>query len=82
MASPPDTPTAGTPPRNPGRAFTIAAFSLAGLGLAMFPLGGLVGAICALLARSRGDQPLALLALAASVVSFIASFFVAAWVLG
>jgi hypothetical protein len=77
------TPSAsGAPPRNPGRGFTIVAFILAGLGLAMFPLGGLVGGILAVQGRSRGDHPLALFALAASVVSFIASFFVAAWVLG
>jgi hypothetical protein len=82
MPSSSDAPTSGTPAQNPGRAFTIAAFALAGLGLVMFPLGGLAGGICAALGHSRGDRPLALVALAASVVSFIASFFVAAWVLG
>lgn len=66
----------------PGRPFTLAAFGLALLGLAMFPLGGLVGIVCAAMARNRGEGPLALAALAASIASFVASFFVAGWVLG
>ena len=73
----------GAPPRSreAGRPFTVAAFLLALVGLAMFPLGGLVGIVCAELGRERGDRPLALVAMAASTLSFVLSFVVAAWVL-
>ena len=54
---------------------------LAGLGLAMFPLGGLVGVVCGGIARSKGDGSLGLAAIVASVISFFASFVVAALVL-
>jgi hypothetical protein len=65
----------------PGRAYTIAAFTLALLGLVMFPPGGLTAIVCGALARSRGDRALGVAAIAAGVVSFIASFFIAARVL-
>jgi hypothetical protein len=48
----------------------------------MFPIGGLVGIVCGGIARSKGDGPLGLTAIVASVVSFFASFLVAALVLG
>jgi hypothetical protein len=60
----------------------VAALVLAGLGLAMFPLGGLVGVVCGGIGRSKGDRNLGLVAIAASIVSFFASFLVAAWVIG
>lgn len=68
--------------REAGRPFTAAAFLLALVGLAMFPIGGLVGVVCAELGRARGDRPLALYAMAASLASFVLSFVVASWVLG
>ena len=68
--------------RPEGRSWTIAALVLAGLGLAMFPLGGLVGVVCGAIARSKGDRNLGLVAIVASIVSFFASFVVAAWVIG
>jgi hypothetical protein len=71
--------TSGPPP---GRPWTIAALMLAGLGLAMFPLGGLVGVVCGGIARSKGDHTLGLVAIAVSILSFFASFLVAAWVIG
>ena len=71
--------TGGSPP---GRSWTVAALVLAGLGLAMFPLGGLVGAVCGGIGRSKGDRNLGLVAIVASIVSFFASFLVAAWVIG
>jgi hypothetical protein len=55
---------------------------LAGLGLAMFPLGGLVGVVCGAIGRSKGDRTLGVVAIVASIVSFFASFVVAAWVIG
>jgi hypothetical protein len=66
----------------PGRAYSIAAFVLALLGLVMFPPGGLTAVVCGALARSRGDRILGVAAIVAGIVSFVASFFVAALVLG
>jgi len=66
----------------PGRSWSVAGLVLAGLGLAMFPIGGLVGIVCGGIARSKGDQSLGLAAIVAGVVSFFASFGVAALVLG
>ena len=68
--------------RPEGRSWTVAGLLLAGLGLAMFPPGGLVGIACGAIGRSKGDRDLGLVAIAASVVSFFASFVVAAWVIG
>jgi hypothetical protein len=65
----------------PGRTWSVAGLVLAGLGLIMFPLGGLVGAVCGGIARSKGDSTLGLVAIVASVISFFASFGVAALVL-
>ena len=67
---------------SPGRPWAVAGLVLAGLGLIMFPIGGLVGVVCGGLARSKGDQSLGLAAIVAGVVSFFASFGVAALVLG
>jgi len=60
----------------------VAGLVLAGLGLVMFPLGGLVGVVCGGIARSKGDETLGLVTIIASVISFFASFGVAALVLG
>lgn len=68
-------------PSVPGRGYTLAAFLLALLGLVLFPPGGLMAIACGSIARSRGDR-LAIWAIVAGVVSFVASFFIAAWVLG
>jgi hypothetical protein len=65
-----------------GRRWTIAGLVLAGLGLAMFPLGGLVGVVCGAIGRSKGDHTLGLVTIVVSVLSFFASFLVAAWVIG
>lgn len=65
----------------PGRALSIAAFFLALVGLALFPPGGLTAVVCGSLARARGDRMLGTVAIVAGVVSFVSSFFVAAWVL-
>jgi hypothetical protein len=65
-----------------GRPWSVAGLVLAGLGLAMFPIGGLVGIVCGGIARAKGDGPLGLTAIVASVVSFFAGFLVAALVLG
>jgi hypothetical protein len=65
----------------PGRPWSVAGLVLAGLGLAMFPVGGLVGIVCGGIARSKGDQFLGMAAIVAGVVSFFASFGVAALVL-
>ena len=64
-----------------GRPWAVAGLVLAGLGLAMFPLGGLVWIVCGGISRSKGDGPLCLVAIVAGVVSFFASFGVAALVL-
>ena len=66
----------------PGRPWSVAGLVLAGLGLIMFPLGGLVGIVCGGIARSKGDTSLGLVAIVAGVISFFASFGVAALVLG
>jgi hypothetical protein len=71
-----------TPGTTPGRPWAAAGLVLAGLGLAMFPLGGLVGIVCGGIARSKGDETLGLIAIVAGVISFFASFGVAALVLG
>jgi hypothetical protein len=71
---------AGTTPE--GRPWSVAGLVLAGLGLAMFPLGGLVGVVCGAIARNKGDLALGMVAIVASVLSFFASFGVAALVLG
>jgi hypothetical protein len=68
--------------RPEGRSWSVAGLVLAGLGLAMFPPGGLVGIACGAIGRSKGDRDLGLVAIVASVVSFFASFVVAAWVIG
>jgi hypothetical protein len=68
--------------RREGRPWSVVGLVLAGLGLAMFPLGGLVGIACGAIGRSKGDRDLGLVTIVASVVSFFASFVVAAWVIG
>ena len=65
----------------PGRSWSVAGLVLAGLGLIMFPIGGLVGIVCGGIARSKGDTSLGLVAIVAGVISFFASFVVAALVL-
>jgi hypothetical protein len=65
-----------------GRPWSIAGLVLAGLGLAMFPIGGLVGIVCGGIARSKGDESLGTVAIVAGVISFFASFGVAFLVLG
>jgi hypothetical protein len=67
--------------RADGRPWSVAGLVLAGLGLVMFPLGGLVGVVCGGIARSKGDETLGLVTIIASVISFFASFGVAALVL-
>jgi hypothetical protein len=67
---------------SPGRPWAVAGLVLAGLGLVMFPLGGLVGIVCGGIARSKGDGNLGTVAIVASVISFFASFAVAYVVLG
>jgi hypothetical protein len=66
----------------PGRPWSVAGLVLAGLGLVMFPIGGLVGIVCGGIARSKGDESLGLVTIVASVISFFASFVVAGLVLG
>ena len=65
-----------------GRPWAVAGLVLAGLGLAMFPIGGLVGIVCGGIARSKGDGSLGTVAIVAGVLSFFASFWVAFLVLG
>ena len=65
----------------PGRPWAVTGLVLAGLGLIMFPIGGLVGIVCGGIARSKGDRSLGLVAIVAGVISFFASFGVAALVL-
>ena len=65
-----------------GRPWSITGLVLAGLGLAMFPIGGLVGIVCGGIARSKGDGSLGTVAIVAGVISFFASFWVAFLVLG
>jgi hypothetical protein len=71
---------AGTAPD--GRPWSIAGLVLAGLGLVMFPIGGLVAVVCGGIARSKGDGALGMVAIVAGVISFFASFWVAFLVLG
>ena len=71
---------AGTTPE--GRPWSITGLVLAGLGLVMFPIGGLVGIVCGGIARSKGDGSLGMVAIVAGVISFFASFAVAFLVLG
>ena len=71
-----DAPTAAA-----GRSWAVAGLVLAFLGLAMFPIGGLVGAVCGGIARSKGQGRLGLATMVAGVISFFASFGVAALVL-
>lgn len=66
----------------PGRSWSVAGLVLAGLGLIMFPIGGLVGIVCGGIARYKGDESLGLVAIVAGVISFFASFVVAGLVLG
>jgi hypothetical protein len=70
---------AGTTPE--GRSWSVAGLVLAGLGLAMFPIGGLVGVVCGAIARGKGDVSLGTVAIVVGVISFFASFGVAALVL-
>jgi hypothetical protein len=70
----------GTAPE--GRPWSIVGLVLAGLGLAMFPIGGLVAVVCGGIARSKGDGTLGMAAIVAGVISFFASFWVAFLVLG
>ena len=64
-----------------GRPWAVAGLVLAGLGLVMFPIGGLVGVVCGGIARSKGDGSLGVAAIMAGVVSCFDSFGVAALVL-
>ena len=73
---------ADTPTTPEGRPWAVAGLVLAGLGLVMFPIGGLVGIVCGGIARSKGDGVLGLYTIVAGVISFFASFGVAYLVLG
>jgi hypothetical protein len=73
---------ADTPTTPEGRPWAVAGLVLAGLGLVMFPIGGLVGIVCGGIARSKGDGVLGLYTIVAGVISFFASFWVAYLVLG
>jgi hypothetical protein len=73
---------ADTPTTPEGRPWSVAGLVLAGLGLVMFPIGGLVAIVCGGIARSKGDRALGLYAIVAGVISFFASFWVAYLVLG
>jgi hypothetical protein len=66
-----------TPGKPSGRPWTLTGLLLAGLGLAMFPLGGLVGVVCGSIGYSRGDRRLGVVTVIVSVISFFASFYVA-----
>jgi cation transporter-like permease len=72
---------ADTPTTPEGRPWAVAGLLLAGLGLVMFPIGGLVAIVCGGIARSKGDGALGLYAIVAGVISFVASFWVAYLVL-
>jgi hypothetical protein len=65
----------------PGRPFTIAAFILALLSLAMMPPAGIVGVVCGSIGWSRGDRNWGILAIVASVIGFIGGFVIAALVI-
>jgi hypothetical protein len=75
-----EAPAVGQPPE--GRSWSVAGLVLAGLGLAMFPIGGLVSIVCGGIARSKGDRSLGTTTIVFGVISFFASFLVAALVLG
>ena len=64
-----------------GRPFTIAAFILALLSLAMMPPAGLVGVVCGAIGWSRGDRTWGVWAIVASVIGFIGGFVIAGLVL-
>jgi hypothetical protein len=64
-----------------GRPYTIAAFILALLSLAMMPPAGIVGVVCGAIGWSRGDRSAGIWAIVASVVGFIGGFVIAAFVL-
>jgi hypothetical protein len=66
--------------KSPGRPFTIAAFILALLSLAMMPPAGIVGVVCGSIGWSRGDR-WGIAAIVASVIGFIGGFVIAAFVL-
>ena len=66
------------PSERAGRPFTVAAFILAALSLAMFPIAGIV---CGALGVSRGDRTLGIASIVASVIGFIGGFVVAGVVL-
>jgi hypothetical protein len=66
--------TAGRPS---GRPWSLAGLLLAFLGLAMFPIGGLVGVVCGSIGYSREDRRLGAVTIIASIISFFASFYVA-----
>jgi cation transporter-like permease len=72
---------ADTPTTSDGRPWAVAGLVLAGLGLVMFPIGGLVAVVCGGIARSKGEGTLGLCAIVAGVISFFASFWVAYLVL-
>jgi hypothetical protein len=67
--------------KSPGRPFTIAAFILALLSLAMMPPAGIVGVVCGAIGWSRGDRNWGIAAIVASVIGFIGGFVIAAFVL-
>jgi hypothetical protein len=64
-----------------GRSWTLAGLLLAGLGLVMFPVGGLAGVVCGSIAYSRGERRLGAVTIVASIISFFASFYIAYLVL-
>jgi hypothetical protein len=72
---------ADTPTTPEGRPWAVSGLVLAGLGLVMFPIGGLVAVVCGGIARSKGDGTLGLYTIVAGVISFFASFWVAYLVL-
>jgi hypothetical protein len=76
-------PNATSPPStaSPGRPFTVAAFILALLSLAMMPPAGIVGVVCGSIGYSRGDRKAGTWAIIASVVGFIGGFVIAGIVL-
>ena len=69
------------PSERAGRPFTVAAFILAALSLAMFPIAGIAGIVCGALGVSRGDRRLGIASIVASMVGFIGGFVVAGVVL-
>jgi len=59
-----------------GRSWTVAALVLAGLGLIMFPIGGLVGVVCGAIGRSRGDRRLGTIAIVAATSNLVGGFVI------